>query len=1109
MNLHRVFAILFAAGCLLRAQDGPKKVEDDDPRERQEWFYSQRAYPGISIPAGARLNAIRQVQRIDAAARARRLAAAPAAAAGLSPAITNDSAKWTLIGPQPTGAGTTSVTSGRVNAIAIDPRDNNVVYIGAAEGGVWKTTDGGVHWTPLTDTQPSLATGAIAIDPNHPDTVYVGTGEENFAGDSYYGAGILKSTDAGATWTNVVGPFLRDKIGSIAVQPINSQVVICASTTGIWRSADAGNSWSSVLVGTGVTVAFDPANDAGVYATVGNPNGSTLNGVYHSADSGLTWTPLRGAAPAALPVTSVGRMELAVSKAAPATVFVQIQDSSTANFGNLLGIYKSTDAGLTWNKLPISNALVQQWGPQLWYDNTIRVSPTDPNVIYAGALLIYRSLDGGNTWTLPAQTGPNGVLLHVDLHYLAFTADGSKLYIANDGGMYSTTESTAARINWTSLNNTLAITQFYPGMTIDPANPLKAVGGAQDNGTQRFSGDFSWTAVTCGDGGYAAIDPSVPGFAYGACQQIAVRRTLNLFDNSTAWVSAQYGLDQADPVQFIAPLVLDANNPKTLYFATYRVWQSTDEGGKWTAISPDLTGGKKGTIKTIATAPSDSNVLYAGTSNSKLQVTLDAQHGANASWIDRSAGLPPRTVTKIAVDPLNAATAYATFSGFPAGFGADSGGHVFKTSDSGATWTDISGNLPVVPVNDIVVDPDLPRTLYIATDAGVMQTSDGGATWSSLGTGLPVVVVQSLVLHRPSRVLRAGTHGRSVWDILVPVPGASQQPTIQTVAPSTLDAGSAATTLSVTGSNFRAGTALRWNGQNRPTTFVDSTHATVQIPASDLAAVGRGTLVAFNSETGGGPSNSVSVTIGPAPKFVAEGFVSAANPAGGSILAQRAIGSIFGTNLASQTAVADQLPPLPFTLGGTTLTIGGNIVPLFFVSPGQINFQVPFLSVTGPTTVPLLIQQGTLSSTVNVRIQPTAPALFTANAQGTGQGSVLIAGTASLAAPAGKFPGSRPVKPGEYISIYCTGLGDVNIRPTLGSPSPSQPVASTLATPTVTIGGIPATVSFSGLAPGFVGLYQVNVQIPAGITPGDAVPLALTISSLPANPVTIAIDAGV
>jgi uncharacterized protein (TIGR03437 family) len=357
-------------------------------------------------------------------------------------------------------------------------------------------------------------------------------------------------------------------------------------------------------------------------------------------------------------------------------------------------------------------------------------------------------------------------------------------------------------------------------------------------------------------------------------------------------------------------------------------------------------------------------------------------------------------------------------------------------------------------------------------------------------------------------VLRAGTHGRSVWDILVPVPGASVQPTIQTVTPSTLDAGAAATALAVTGSNFRAGTALRWNGQNRPTTFVDSTHATVQIPASDLAAVGRGTLVAFNSEAGGGPSNSVSVTIGPAPKFVPEGFVSAANPAGGSILAQRAIGSIFGANLASQTAVADQLPPLPFTLGGTTLTLGGNIVPLFFVSPGQINFQVPFLSVTGPTTVALTIQQGTLSSTVNVRIQPIAPALFTANAQGTGQGSVLIAGTASLAAPAGKFPGSRPVKPGEYISIYCTGLGDVNNRPALGSP-PSVPVAATLATPTVTIGGIPATVSFSGLAPGFVGLYQVNVQIPAGITPGDAVPLALTISSLPANPVTIAVDAGV
>ncbi|MCU1232907.1 MAG: glycosyl hydrolase [Candidatus Solibacter sp.] len=1107
MTSGKWIACLFGLACLLPAQDSNiRQKEDDDPRARQEWFYGQRAWPRNAIPPGARLNAIRQIQRIDAAARARRANLSPAAAVGFNPAITNDAANWTMIGPQPTDAGSTYVTAGRVSAIAIDPRDNNVVYIGAAEGGVWKTTDGGVNWKPLTDNQPSLATGSIAIDPNNPDTIYVGTGEENFSADSYYGAGILKSTDAGATWRNIVGPFLRDRIGSIIVQPSNSQVVICASASGVWRSTDGGETWTPVLSGAAaITVAFDPSNDTTVYATLGDIRGNSRNGLYRSVNGGVTWQGLAGAAPAALPTANVGRMELAVSKAAPATMFVQISDSSTANFGALLGIYKTTDAGATWNKMPISASFISQVGAQFWYYNTIRVSPVNPNIVYAGGLQLFRTLDGGNTWSIAAQVGPNNVVLHVDHHALAFTPDGGKLYIGNDGGMYSTTDVGAARINWTSLNNTLAITQFYPGMTLDPANPLKAVAGAQDNGTQRFDGDRNWSNVTCGDGGFAAIDPSVPGLAYAACQRIEILRTAAL-DGSAAWMLAQYGLDETDATQFISPLILDGANPQTLYFGTYRMWQSTDGGGKWNAISPDLTGGNKGTIKTIEVAASDSKTVYAGTNNSKVQMTNDAQRGAASRWTDRSAGLPPRTITRIAVDPLNAAAAYVTFSGFPATFGTvpDSGGHVFRTTDSGATWTDISGNLPVIPVNDIVVDPDIPRTLYIGTDAGVMVTNDGGATWSSLGNGLPVVVVQSLVLHRGSRVLRAATHGRSVWDILVPAGAASVQPAIQSVTPSVLDAGSGAATLRLTGANFRAGTSIRWNGQDRATTFVDAAHVTVQLPAADVAAVGRGTLTAF--DTSAGLSNSLSVPVGPAPKFVAEGFVSAANPLGGSVLAQRAIGSIYGTNLSGATVVADRGAPLPAMLGGTTLTIGGNIVPLFFVSPGQINFQVPFLSVTGPTAVPLTITQGTLSSTVTVRIQPAAPALFTTNSQGTGQGSILIAGTASVAAPVGAFPGSRPVRAGEFLSIYCTGLGDVTNRPALGSASPSTTLSRTLTAPVVTIGGVPATVSFSGLAPGFVGLYQVNVQVPAGVAPGADVPVVLTLAGAAANTVTVAVE---
>ncbi len=1080
-----IASIYFVFAVFSYAQNSP--IEKSKKAARQQWFYDQRAFPQTRIPAGARLAALEHIERHN---RPVRSAAPNAKSIEARFTLTTDTANWTMIGPQPTGGGTPNATAGRINAIAIDPRDNNTVYIGAAEGGVWKTTDGGTTWTPLTDQQASLANGAIAIDPSNPDTIYVGTGEENFAGDNYYGAGILKSTDAGATWRQILGPFLRDTISSLAVHPENGTILLCAAVSGIWRSADAGETWTLVISGgPGTSIAFDPADGSSVYAAIGNPSGNARNGVYHSKDAGLTWTKITGG----FPVANVGRISLAIAPSETSTIYAQVQDASSSGFGNLLGIWKTTNAGASWSALPIP--LPSLWGNSQWYDIPIAVSPVDANVVYSGGLLIQRSLDGGQTWSQISQSGANGQILHVDEHVFAFTNDGSKVYIGNDGGAYSTVDIASSRVSWKSLNDTLAITQFYPGMSIHPSNPLMTLAGAQDNGTQRFIGSVSWDNVACGDGGYTNIDPSLPAIAYSACQYSMIEKTLTL--NGTAlFMPGQYGIDQTDVVSFIAPFVLDPANPQTAYFGTYRVWQSVDGAGFWNPVSPDLTGGKRGTIRAIAVAPSDSNTVYAGTSNGRLVVTSNMQDGAGAVWKDVSAALPISSITQIAVDPLDASIAYVTFSGFA------SAGHVFKTPDRGSTWFDISGNLPNLPVNGIVIDPDLPGVLYIATDAGVMMTSDGGATWTVLGSGLPKVVVSSLVLHRPSRILRAATHGRSVWDLYVPV-SSSVQPSITAILPSTANAGDAGFKMNVVGSHFSSSTVIRWNGQPRPTSFVDSSHLSVDISDADIQNVGRATLLAFDPTAGA--SNAASFTIGPAPKTSSDQFVSSANPFGGSALAPRSLGALYGSFFAPSPIAADT-PPLPFTLGGVTLSINNNPTPLLYVSQNVILFQVPFFAINGPVRVTLTVSQGTQSTSIPVTLQPYSPALFSMNAQGTGQGAVLVAGTASIAAPSGAFDGSRPAHIGEYISIYCTGLGDVTPRPALGSPSPSNPLATTNTKPTVTIGDAPANVSFSGLVPGRAGLYVVNVQIPDNAPTGEQVPVMLKIGGLTSNTVTIAVD---
>jgi photosystem II stability/assembly factor-like uncharacterized protein len=693
----------------------------DSPRLRWEFFYQKRAFPFATIPAGALARAQLQMASMRAGFRT------------AAPPISGT--QWHSIGPQ--GIPINQGSIGRLSTVAVHPTDGNTIYIGGAQGGVWKTTNGGASWTPLTDQQCSLAMGALALDPVDPQIVYAGTGEQHFSGDSYYGCGMLRSIDGGATWTRLGGSIFQTstggaKISRIVIDPrtagsVASTHLLVASDFGLYRSLNGGASFTQVLGGTTTDLVMNPAHPDTMYAAVRG------TGMYKSVDAGASWVAMNTGFS-----TSIRRINLAIAPTAPSTVYASVEKASG---GDLAGIWRTTDAAATWAQLSASGA---SCGTQCWYDQIIAVAPNDANTVYFGGVSLYKSTDGG------ASFGPITNGIHVDQHYLTFDpVNPLTVYVGNDGGVFRSTDGGSS---WTTLNTNLVLTQFYEGISLHPFDPNQAMGGTQDNGTVAWSGDPVWSSVLGGDGGYTAIDVENPATRYGETQwQASSGYSGPRRSDGGGYALKVNGINTDDRAQFIPPLVMDPANPGTLYFGTYRVYRTTDRAETWTLISGDLTGG--GSISALAAAAADPMVLFAGTSDGRVWSTASG----GQTWAQRTLPIgSSRYVQDIAVDARDPLTAWVTVSGFLTA-------HVFRTTDGGATFQNASGNLPDVPVNAIVPDPTSRAIVLVGTDVGVFASADSGGSWTPLPDGLPNVAVYDLAYNANTGVLLAGTHGRGMF----------------------------------------------------------------------------------------------------------------------------------------------------------------------------------------------------------------------------------------------------------------------------------------------------------------------------------------------------------